>query len=259
MGKKFYWLKIQEHFFDSDEMIYFESMENGDRYIVIWLKILLKCLKDKENEEYGFLRFNDKLPYNDELLAKVLRCDLDTLRVAMKFFQDLNMIQILDDKTIYIESVQRMIGKESDSAERMRVHRAKKKLIEDKKVKKIESAQSDKVCVTSDPNKEVEVNKDIDKEVEKQKLAFNHFWKIYDYKSGKQKAEKAFNKIKPDIYPIIFKHAKDYILSTPDKQFRKLPATYLNNECWNDEIIKRVDSWKTEKVQEPVITPMEKL
>ena len=130
MSKKFYWLKIQEHFFDSDEMIYFDSIENGEKYIVIWMKILLKCLKDKDNGEYGFLRFNDKLPYNDELLAKVLRCDLDSLRVAMKYFQDLNMVQILDDKTIYIESVQKMIGKESDSAQRVLKHRAKKKALE---------------------------------------------------------------------------------------------------------------------------------
>ena len=32
-------------------------------------------------------------------------------------------------------------------------------------------------------------------------------------------------------------HVQNYVDSTPDKQFRKDPTTYLNNECWNDEII----------------------
>jgi len=29
----------------------------------------------------------------------------------------------------------------------------------------------------------------------------------------------------------------DYVLSTPDKQYRKNPDTYLRNKCWEDEII----------------------
>ena len=240
MSKKFYWLKIQEHFFDSDEMIYFDSIENGDKYIVIWMKILLKCLKDKDDEEYGFLRFNDKLPYNDELLSKVLRCDLDNLRVAMKYFQDLGMVQIMDDKTIYIESVQKMIGKESDSAERMRLHRAKKKALGEDKKEKLEMSHSDVPCVISDPNKEVEVkvNKEIDIEKEQKVKAFNNFWELYNYKTGKKKAKKAFMKIDSNLYSLIFDHVKEYVKANPEKQYRKHPVTYLNNDSWEDEIIK---------------------
>ena len=32
-------------------------------------------------------------------------------------------------------------------------------------------------------------------------------------------------------------HVKAYKLAQPDKQFRKDPATYLNNRGWEDEII----------------------
>lgn len=27
-----------------------------------------------------------------------------------------------------------------------------------------------------------------------------------------------------------------YVKSTPDKQFRKNPQTWLNGQCWNDEV-----------------------
>jgi hypothetical protein len=36
---------------------------------------------------------------------------------------------------------------------------------------------------------------------------------------------------------LIWGHVPKYVLSTPDKQYRKNPETYLNNKCWNDEII----------------------
>ena len=32
-------------------------------------------------------------------------------------------------------------------------------------------------------------------------------------------------------------HLPHYIKSTPDKQYRKHPATYLNNQGWFDEIV----------------------
>ena len=135
--KKFYWLKINEHFFDADEIIYLESQDKGDTYIKIWVKLLLKCLKDKEKGEYGFLRFTEKIPYEDKLLSRVLKCDINDLRVAMKYFQDLNMLEILEDGTIYIEAVQKLIGKESESAERVRRHRERKKALQCNKCNEI--------------------------------------------------------------------------------------------------------------------------
>lgn len=157
--KKYYWLKIGEHFFEDDKIIYIESMDNGEKYVLVWIKLLLKCLKDKDNGEYGLLRFSEKIPYDDSLLSKVLKCDIDTLRVAMKIFKDLDMIDILDDKTIYIESVQALVGKESESADRVRRHREKRKMIQ----LRYNVTDGD---VTCNPNKEEEVNKEIDKEEE---------------------------------------------------------------------------------------------
>lgn len=65
---------------------------------------------------------------------------------------------------------------------------------------------------------------------------FSDFWNLYDYKTGKQSAEKKWKKLKQSEKEAIIDYIPKYKLSTPDKQFRKHPTTFLNNKSWNDEI-----------------------
>lgn len=66
---------------------------------------------------------------------------------------------------------------------------------------------------------------------------FDRFWIVYEKKVNKPAAVKAWNKVAEKEYNTIFEHAPEYVKSTPNKKFRKDPSTYLNGECWNDEII----------------------
>ena len=68
---------------------------------------------------------------------------------------------------------------------------------------------------------------------------FEKFWNVYDKKVEKPAAEKAWKKIKfdDDLFKTIIDAAIKYVQSKPDKTFRKNPATWLNGQCWNDEII----------------------
>lgn len=68
---------------------------------------------------------------------------------------------------------------------------------------------------------------------------FDQFWDAYDKKAGRSKAKKIWDKLKTADIEKILRHVPRYVASTPDKQFRKLPATYLHNESWLDEIIER--------------------
>lgn len=66
---------------------------------------------------------------------------------------------------------------------------------------------------------------------------FNELWTLYDKKTNKVQAVRSF-KSKEKLFPENIKDIiLDYVRSTPDKQYRKHFATWLNNECWNDEII----------------------
>jgi hypothetical protein len=79
--------------------------------------------------------------------------------------------------------------------------------------------------------------------------AFDKWWLLYDYKVGKSKAKKAFLKLDSSLYPYIFKHTKEYVKSQPDKKYRKHPITYLNNECWTDEVINKNNGPQYEKLK----------
>lgn len=66
---------------------------------------------------------------------------------------------------------------------------------------------------------------------------FSEFWEFYDKKKDKQRAEKVYKKISLRDRKCIFATLQAYKDSTPDKQYRKNPETYLRNRTWEDEII----------------------
>ena len=118
-GKKFYWLKLKRDFFKRHDIRIIESMPNGKDYILFYLKMLLESI-DHEGE----LRFSDAIPYNEQMLSVITNTNIDIVKAAMKLFIDLRMVDVMDDQTIYMMEVEKLIGSESDSAVRMRKHRA---------------------------------------------------------------------------------------------------------------------------------------
>jgi len=65
---------------------------------------------------------------------------------------------------------------------------------------------------------------------------FTEFWDIYAKKVDSKKCEAKFKKLTENEIDELFLKLADYIKSTPDKQYRKNPITWLNGKCWNDEI-----------------------
>ena len=68
---------------------------------------------------------------------------------------------------------------------------------------------------------------------------FEVWWLWYDYKKSKEKAKKAWNSLTEQEKGLALQTVQPYVESTPDKTFRKHPTTYLNQKCFNDEIITR--------------------
>ena len=86
-------------------------------------------------------------------------------------------------------------------------------------------------------DKDKDKEEDKDTEEEKERL-FNVFWDLYDKKVDKSKTEKKFLSFDIELMEKIILILPEYVKSKPDPQFRKNPLTYLNGECWNDEIEK---------------------
>lgn len=72
-------------------------------------------------------------------------------------------------------------------------------------------------------------------ETNKQEL-FETFWNMYDKKVDKTKTFKKFKTLDESVCNKIMDCLPSYIKKTPDVKYRKNPLTWLNGECWNDEI-----------------------
>ncbi|ASV96590.1 phage replisome organizer [Enterococcus faecium] len=170
-NKRYYYLKLKENFFDSDEMVLLESMPDGYIYSNILLKLYLRSLKHE-----GKLMFNDRIPFNSTMLATITRHSVGVVEKAVQIFRDLQLIDVLDNGAIYMSDIQSFIGKSSTEADRKREYRKK---IEEAKRNLITGGQvSDKCPDKTTPELEIEIeiekDIDIDKEEKKGKYSDEH-------------------------------------------------------------------------------------
>lgn len=87
------WIKIVTDVFDDEKTLMIETLPDADSIIVIWFKLL--CLAGKQNNSGVFLM--GRMPYTDEMFATVFRRPLNTVRLALKTFEDFGMIEIIND------------------------------------------------------------------------------------------------------------------------------------------------------------------
>lgn len=67
-------------------------------------------------------------------------------------------------------------------------------------------------------------------------IPFSDFWDKYDYCKGKKSdVEAKWIALTDEERTLTMESLDTYLLSTPDKTYRKYPMSYLNTEAWNDE------------------------
>lgn len=148
-NKKYYYLKLKDNFYDSEQMIILESMENGYLYSNILMKMYLRSLKTD-----GKLMFNDRIPYNPQMLSKVIKHNVDIVEKALAVFKELELIEVLDNGAIYMLDIQNFIGLSSTEGDRKREYR-----------NKIKTEQKTLLGQMSDvrpPEIEIDIEKEID-------------------------------------------------------------------------------------------------
>lgn len=114
-NRKYYYLKLKEDFFDTDEMKILESMKDGYLYSNILLKLYLKSLSNS-----GRLMYRNVIPYTPEILATLTGHQVGTVEKALDVFKKLDLIEMLDNGAIYMMDIQNFIGQSSSEADRQR-------------------------------------------------------------------------------------------------------------------------------------------
>ena len=150
-NKKYYYLRLKDNFFDSDELKILESMKDGYLYSNILLKLYLRSLKND-----GKLVVNDRIPYNAEMLASVTGHQVGTVKQALSIFKDLGLIDVLENGAIYMLDIQNFIGRGSSEADRKREYRQR---IENDRTNVQTKVQQ--ISEKSPPEIEIEIEKEI--------------------------------------------------------------------------------------------------
>jgi predicted phage replisome organizer len=220
--KKYYYLKLRADFFDSDEIVVMESMQDGHLYCNILLKLYLRSLRNE-----GKLMFNDRIPYNSNVLAQVVRHPVGVVEKAIKVFQDFGLIEILDNGAIYLLDIQTYIGLSSSEADRKRLYRKK---IDAEKQKLLPKGQMSEKCPDKYPP-EIEIERKIEREIDIE---------IENNIMSTKKEDNHLAMIKYDVdhqYYQIAKYLKDKILLINDKS--KVPTDNPKSmEKWADDVRK---------------------
>ena len=117
-NQKYYYMRLKDNFFDSEEMKLLESMPEGYLYSNILLKLYLLSLKDN-----GRLCFKGAIPYSPEMIAGITRHQVGTVKQALQLFRQMELIEVLDSGVIYMLNIQNFIGQSSTEADRKKEYR----------------------------------------------------------------------------------------------------------------------------------------
>ena len=126
------WLKLMNDMFDDDKIQYIESLPDGDRIIVIWVKIL--CLASKCNDN-GNLMITNEIPYTPELLANKFKKTIVEINYAITIMQSLGMLAQIDNvisvsNWCKYQNVDELAKLKEQTRQRVARHRERKKLSE---------------------------------------------------------------------------------------------------------------------------------
>lgn len=93
------WIKILTSIFDDEKIKIIDSLPDRDAILVIWFKILCQAGKSGFG---GALVLADRIPLTEEMLSTVFHRPLNTVRLALKTFQEFGMIEITEERIISI-------------------------------------------------------------------------------------------------------------------------------------------------------------
>ena len=86
------WIKITTDIFDDEKILLIESLPDSYAIITVWFKLL--CLAGKQNNSGVFMM--GQIAYTDKMLATIFRMKESTVTMALRTFEDFNMIEIVD-------------------------------------------------------------------------------------------------------------------------------------------------------------------
>lgn len=124
-SQRYYWIKLTDRFMTSDTVDFLMEQPNGAKYVVLYQML---CLKSVNNGGELSRKIGEIIiPFNEEKIQRDTKWfDIDTIRVAMQLYKRLGLIYEQEDGVLKIADFDRLVGSQTDGAERKQLQRQKR-------------------------------------------------------------------------------------------------------------------------------------
>ena len=125
--KKYYWLKLKSGFFDDRNVKLLRAQECGDTLVLVYLMMQCRALKSD-----GVIDYRRILPSIEDEIALDIDTPVDIVRSALDWMERLDLIERVDNNALLMSARDELIGigKEGESAERVRKYRERQKALQ---------------------------------------------------------------------------------------------------------------------------------
>lgn len=209
-AKRYYWLKLPTDFFEDRAIKRLKTMDDGDKYIIIYLKMLLKSLDDDGKFYYEGI---------EENIIEEIALDIDEkeedVHATVNYLVEKRLMNCTENEA-ELTRMQELTGSESNSTRRVRKYRA------------LQCNADVTECNASETQCNIEKEKEIDKELEKKDIT---------EKKATTSKENDNEKPKKKSYGT-YSHVKLY-----ETEYQDLAKEYPNIE----EIVQFLDDYIEEK------------
>lgn len=103
--------------------------------------------------------FNDRIPFNPQMLSTIVRHPVGVVEKALKAFIDLGLVEIMDNGAIYMLDIQNFIGKTTTEADRQREYQAR--IAKEKKAVRNLTGNLGEISEKITPETEIELEKEL--------------------------------------------------------------------------------------------------
>lgn len=231
------WIKLTTDMFDNRKIKHLRRLPEGNSIVLIWVMLLTMAGRCNAS---GMIFLTENIPYTPKMLADELDFEENTVVLALRALEDLNMV-VTNKGYFAIASWEEYQNIEGMDKIREQNRLRKQKQRENQKALPDVSRDSHGTvtqCHATDID--IEEDKEIDKDKE-DIYPFDEFWSAYPKKKAKEAARKAWVKLKPDetlgkeIIQAVMESAKTKDWLKENGKYIPYPATYLNGKRWEDE------------------------
>lgn len=208
--KRYFWLKLYDDFFTSKRIKKLRSIAGGDTYTIIYLKMQLKALKTD-----GYLYFDGVMSDFAEELALDIDESPEDVKVTINYLMSVGLLETNDGEEYKLPFLDKCIGSENASAQRVREHRAKQKALQCN----TDVTKMKQVC-----NAEI----DIEKEIEIDKSKSNKFTPP-TLEEVKEYCKERNNTVDPDTFINFYESKGWFVGKNKMKDWRACVRTWERN------------------------------